>query len=79
MGLPVKQTIKLIMQSPERQVFQRMLFTNVVPNCKRLGLLDAGDGWLRQKFEELGVLQFENLEDIRSPYEELPVPQGSPA
>ena len=79
MGLPVKQTIKLIMQSPERQVFQRMLFTNVVPNCKRLGLLDAGDGWLRQKFEELGVLQFENLEDIRSPYEEFSVPQESPA
>ncbi|HEY3522045.1 MAG TPA: ferritin-like domain-containing protein [Rhodanobacteraceae bacterium] len=79
MGLPVKQTVKLIMQSPERQVFQRMLFTNVVPNCKRLGLLDAGDGWLRQKFEELGVLQFEDIEDTRSPYEEFQIPQESSA
>jgi len=32
-----------------------MLFAKIVPNCKKLGLLDAGDGWLRQKFTELGV------------------------
>jgi hypothetical protein len=25
-----------------------MLFSKIVPNCKKLGLLDAGDGWLRQ-------------------------------
>lgn len=79
MGLPVKQTIKLIMQSPERRVFQRMLFTNIVPNCKKLGLLDAGDGWLRRKFEELGVLRFENLDDTASSYEEFQVPQATVA
>ena len=79
MGLPVKQTIKLIMQSPERRVFQRMLFTNIVPNCKKLGLLDAGDGWLRHKFEELGVLQFENLDDTASSYEDFQVPQATVA
>ena len=77
MGLPVKQTIKLIMQAPERRVFQQMLFTNVVPNCKKLGLLDAGDGWLRRKFEELGVLQFENLADTASAYEEFLAPQAT--
>ena len=34
-------------QSLGRQVFQQMLFSKIVPNCKKLGLLDAGDGWLR--------------------------------
>jgi len=32
---------------------QQLLFSKIVPNCKKLGLLDAGDGWLRQKFVEL--------------------------
>jgi hypothetical protein len=73
MGLPVKETIKLVMQAPERQVFQQMLFTKIVPNCKKLGLLDAGDGWLRQKFGELGVIQFEDWEDTGTEYEALQV------
>jgi hypothetical protein len=70
MGLPVKQTIKLIMQSPRRRVFQQMLLANVVPNCKKLGLLDAGDGWLRRKFQELGV-QFGNLDTADNARDEL--------
>jgi hypothetical protein len=28
-----------------------------------LGLLDAGDGWLRQKFGEIGVIQYEDWVD----------------
>jgi len=39
------------------------LFSKIVPNLKKLGLLDAADGWLRQKFTEMGVIVFENLED----------------
>ncbi|MEO9224041.1 MAG: ferritin-like domain-containing protein [Acidimicrobiales bacterium] len=73
MGLPVKETLKLVMQAPERQVFQQMLFTKIVPNCKKLGLLDAGDGWLRQKFGELGVIQFEDWEDTSTEFETLQV------
>ena len=34
-----------------------------MPNCKKLGLLDAADGWLRTKFTELGVIQFESWTD----------------
>ena len=40
-----------------------MLFSKIVPNCKKLGLLDAGDGWLREKFTELGVIAFEDWVD----------------
>jgi hypothetical protein len=43
--------------------YQRMLFAKVVPNCRKLGLLDASDGWLRQRFTELGVIGFEHFED----------------
>ena len=63
MGIPVEQAVELIVRSPERQVFQRMLFAKVVPNCSSLGLLDAGDGWLRRRFGELGLLAFEHGDD----------------
>jgi hypothetical protein len=39
-----------------------------VPNCKKLGLLDAGDGWLRDRFTELGVIQFEDWVDTGEEY-----------
>jgi hypothetical protein len=73
MGLPVKDTIQLVMASPERELFQQMLFTKIVPNCKKLGLLDAGDGWLRTQFEELGVIQFEDWVDTGAEYDEFSV------
>ena len=57
----------------EDQVFQQLLFAKIVPNCKKLGLLDAGDGWLRRKYTEIGVIQFEDLEDTGSEYEALSI------
>src|SRR5207247_3527410 len=56
MGADVKQATQLVMQAPDRLMFQQMLFSKIVPNCKKLGLIDAADGWLRAKFTELGVL-----------------------
>ena len=38
---------------------------------KKLGLLDFGDGWLRNKFGELGVLKYEDLEDASVEYPQL--------
>jgi hypothetical protein len=63
MGISPKEVLPLVMVTPERQVFQSMLFSKIVPNCKKLGLLDAGGGWLREKFTELGVIGFENWAD----------------
>jgi hypothetical protein len=71
MGVDVKQAVKLVMQAPDRAVFQSMLFSKIVPNCKKLGLLDAGDGWLRERFTELGVIQFEDWADTGEEYAEL--------
>ena len=63
MGIDVGEAVKVLLQTPERDMFQSMLFSKIVPNCRKLGLLDAADGWLRQRFTELGVIQFEHWED----------------
>jgi ribonucleotide reductase beta subunit family protein with ferritin-like domain len=63
LGIDVPAAVRLVSQSAERRAFQQLLFSKIVPNCKRLGLLDAGDGWLRARFGELGVLQFEDWPD----------------
>ena len=71
MGVDVKEAIKLVVAAPDRAMFQSMLFSKIVPNCKKLGLLDAGDGWLRQKFTELDVIQFEDWADTSEEYDAL--------
>ena len=55
-------------RDPNQEVFQQMLFSKIVPNTKKLGLLDAGDGWLRTKFTELGIIQFEDWADTTEEY-----------
>ena len=50
MGVDTRKMVQLLLDAPEEQkVFQRMLFSKIVPNCRKLGLLDAGDGWLRDR------------------------------
>jgi len=63
MGVPVKDAVKLLTQATDRKDFQVLLFSKIVPNCKKLGLLDAGDGWLRKKFTDLGAIAFEDWQD----------------
>ncbi len=53
---------------PESKEFQRLLFSKIVPNCRKLGLIDAGEGWLRTKFEEIGVIEFEHMESTDEEY-----------
>ncbi len=73
LGVPVKDAVQVISRSPERQMFQRMLFSKIVPNCKKLGLLDHGDTWLRDRFTELGVIEFEHLADTGEEFEALQI------
>ena len=78
LGLDARQVVPILAQAPERPMFQAMLFTKIVPNLKKLGLLDAADGWLRDRFTELGVIGFEDLEDTGEEYENLQaVPAGA--
>ena len=68
MGVDVRTVMPLILEDPTRQVFQSMLFSKIVPNCKKLGLLDRNDKWLRRRFEEMGVIQFEDWADTGDDY-----------
>jgi hypothetical protein len=54
--------LRLALSDPNRLLFQSMLFSKIVPNCSKLGLLDAGDGWLRDRFTDMGVIGFEQLD-----------------
>jgi hypothetical protein len=70
-GINPREVVPLVMQDPMRAVFQQMLFSKIVPNCKKLGLLDANDGWLRKRFDTLGVTQFEDWADTGEEYLEM--------
>jgi hypothetical protein len=76
MGVSTKGVLPLVMASPQRTMFQSMLFSKIVPNCKKLGLLDANAGWLRQKFTELGVIGFENNPDTGEEYDMFALAAG---
>ncbi|MGH8979341.1 MAG: ferritin-like domain-containing protein, partial [Acidimicrobiia bacterium] len=56
---------------PAQQAFQSLLFSKIVPNCKKLGLLDASGGWLRERFTDIGVIQFEDWVDTGEEYASL--------
>ena len=49
--------------------FQRGFFAKLVPNVRKLGLLDANDGYLRRRWAEDGLLEFEFADDTASDYD----------
>ena len=63
MGVKPADVVPITINDPTRKFFQQLLFAKIVPNCKKLGLLDRNDQWLRRRFEEMDVIQFENHED----------------
>ncbi len=75
LGMPVRECTEIMLHNPLQLEFRRVLFSKIVPNLKKLGLLDAGDGWLRQKFGELGVLEFENWEETGAEYHRMQLDQ----
>jgi hypothetical protein len=77
MGLPVKESVELVKRAPERPIFEQMIFSKIVPNCRKLGLLDANKGWLRERFTELGVIQFEHWEDTGEEYDMFALAEGN--
>jgi len=68
MEVPVKDAVALVMADDGRKMFQNILFSKIVPNCKKLGLLDRNNGWLRGRFTELGVIGFEDWQDTSEEY-----------
>lgn len=59
LGLPQAECEAAALASPMMQMFQKLLFSKIVPNVKRLGLLTPR---VRKGFEELDVLDYESWE-----------------
>jgi hypothetical protein len=74
MGVDTRAMVKLQLEhegNKNDDPFQQLLFSKIVPNCKKLGLLDRNDGWLRAKFGEMGVIQFEDWVDTGEEYDSM--------
>ena len=59
-GWDVEEARQVTLDSQIMAQFRNLLFTRIMPNLKRIGLLTES---VRPKFENLGILQFENLGD----------------
>jgi hypothetical protein len=57
-GFEREEARRLSIDSEAGRAFRNFLFERMIPNLKRVGLLTEK---VRPKFEELGVLQYENL------------------
>ena len=78
LGVPVRPMVENFLSLPaDQKPFQNILFSKIVPNCKKLGLLDAGDGWLRRRFEEIHVIEFEDWVDTGEEYEVFQIEEAA--
>jgi para-aminobenzoate N-oxygenase AurF len=59
MGWPKDEVRDIVLQSEQMREFRKMLFSKIVPNVKRLGLLTP---YVRERFAELDILKFEHME-----------------
>lgn len=58
LGFDAQACRAFMLEHPLQLEFRRLLFSKVVPNVKRIGLLTSR---VRECFEELGVLQYESM------------------
>src|SRR5207237_6530552 len=65
LGLPVQECMKISLECQSQQMFRQLLFSKIVPAVKKMGLLSKKQ---RERFEQLGILQFESWQD---PFEAL--------
>jgi hypothetical protein len=75
MGLDFDQVVPNLMDASAKLgrgpfvAFQKAFFSKLVPNVRKLGLLDANDGYLRRKWGEVGLLEFEHADDTSVDFE----------
>ena len=71
-GWDVEAARERVLEAQVMVQFRKFLFTRVIPNLKRIGLLTDN---VRKKYEELGVLEFENMtSDATIDWDELSKP-----
>ncbi len=84
LGMPVKRVLRHHAQQPAPArvpaggcaVATSRSSPATSKKLRGLEKLDAGDGWLRQKFGELGVLEYETWEDTGAEYERMQLDQA---
>jgi len=59
-GLPVKECMDIALHNQAQVMFRQMLFAKIVPAIKKMDLLSDRQ---RARFQELGILHFENWAD----------------
>ncbi|MEJ7598925.1 MAG: ferritin-like domain-containing protein [Kofleriaceae bacterium] len=59
-GLPTKQCMDIALHNQGQVLFRQMLFAKIVPAIKKMDLLSDRQ---RERFKELGILQFEDWAD----------------
>ncbi len=76
MGTSVEEVLPFLLESAQKSKidpftsFQRVFFAKLVPNVRKLGLLDEKRGRLREKWGEAGLLDYEFADDTGTDYEE---------
>ena len=68
-GLPAKECMAIALENKGQVMFRQMLFAKIVPAIKKMDLLSDRQ---RQRFQELGILQFENWADPTTDVEKTP-------
>jgi hypothetical protein len=68
-GLPAKECMQIALENKGQVMFRQMLFAKIVPAIKKMDLLSDRQ---RVRFQELGILQFENWADPVSDVEKTP-------
>ena len=59
-GWNVEEAQQVLNQSETSRLFNNLLFSKIMPNLKRIGLLTEKN---LEKYEEMDILQFQDLED----------------
>jgi len=59
-GWNVEEAQEVLNQSENARLFNNLLFAKIMPNLKRIGLITEKT---QEKYEEMDILQFQDLED----------------
>jgi hypothetical protein len=68
-GLPTKQCMDIALNNAGQVMFRQMLFAKIVPAIKKMDLLSERQ---RERFAELGILQFETWTDPLADLQQSP-------
>ena len=75
MGVNAAEVVPFLVEAAGRMrvtpfvQFQRGFFAKLVPNVRKLGLLDANGGYLRERWGEAGLLEFEFADATSDDYD----------